>query len=116
MTAGLHRVLAIDQGTTGTTALLLDVNGQVVGQASREITQFYPLPGWVEHDPNEIWDSCLSVISEVLQTSGTAPAQIDSIGITNQRETTVVWERETGRPVSNAIVWQCRRTAPLCAT
>ena len=107
-------ILAIDQGTTGTTALLLDRSGRVLGRASREITQIYPEPGWVEHSPQEILDSCLRVSDELLRKTGVSPRQIDAIGITNQRETTLVWDRHTGEPVSNAVVWQCRRSAPIC--
>ena len=107
-------ILAIDQGTTGTTALAVDHSGNVVGQAYREITQVYPQPGWVEHDPLELFDSCEATVAELLAGAGIHPADVRAIGITNQRETTIVWERATGRPVFNAIVWQCRRTAPMC--
>ena len=107
-------VLAIDQGTTGTTALAVDHSGRVAGQAYREITQMYPQPGWVEHDPLELFDSCEAAVAELLSGAGIGPAEVRAIGITNQRETTIVWERASGRPVFNAIVWQCRRTAPLC--
>lgn len=107
-------ILAIDQGTTGTTSLLVDGSGRVVWQSYREITQIYPQPGWVEHDPNEIFDSVIETVDDLLDATEIGPRQINSIGIANQRETTVIWERATGRPVSNAIVWQCRRTAPLC--
>ena len=107
-------ILTIDQGTTGTTALLLDRFGAVLGRASREIAQVYPKPGWVEHLPREILDSCLHVADELLRETGVFPGQIDAIGITNQRETTLVWDRYTGEPVSNAVVWQCRRSAPIC--
>ncbi len=107
-------ILALDQGTTGTTALLVDHAGRPVAQASRDIAQAYPRPGWVEHDPEEIYQSCLLTSREALRQAGVAPVQVRAIGITNQRETTVVWERATGKPVANAIVWQCRRTAPLC--
>lgn len=107
-------VLAIDQGTTGTTALLVDSSGGVVWQAYQEITQIYPQPGWVEHDPDEIFGSCMAVVDELLEETEISPRQIAAIGITNQRETTVVWDRATGKPVHNAIVWQCRRTASLC--
>ena len=92
----------------------MDGSGRVVWQASLEISQIYPRPGWVEHDPTEIFESCISVIEELLDETEIGPRQVHAIGIANQRETTVVWERETGRPVYNAIVWQCRRTAPLC--
>ncbi len=107
-------ILAIDQGTTGTTALLVDGSGRVLWQAYREITQIYPKPGWVEHNPDEIFDSVIETVEELLEATEISPRQIIAIGITNQRETTVIWDRGTGRPVSNAIVWQCRRTAPLC--
>lgn len=108
------RILSIDQGTTGTTAILWDEQGLPLGRASREHRQYYPQSGWVEHDPEEIWASTLAVIKEALQKAGAEPAQITAIGITNQRETVVFWERSTGKPLANAIVWQCRRTAPLC--
>ena len=107
-------ILAIDQGTTGTTALLLDGVGGVLGRVSREIAQIYPSPGWVEHSPREIFDSCLHVVDELLGATGVSPKQVEAIGITNQRETTLVWDRYTGEPVSNAVVWQCRRSAPIC--
>ena len=107
-------ILAIDQGTTGTTALLLDRSGSVSGRASREIAQLYPEPGWVEHSPQEILDSCLRVADELLRETAISPGHIEAIGITNQRETTLVWDRHTGEPVSNAVVWQCRRSAPIC--
>ncbi len=107
-------ILSIDQGTTGTTAILVDASGRVLWRVSREIAQIYPHPGWVEHDPAELFESCLEVVDELLEETETGPRQIEALGITNQRETTVVWERETGRPVANAVVWQCRRTAALC--
>ena len=107
-------VLAIDQGTTGTTVLLLDQAGQAVGRAYSEFKQIYPRPGWVEHDPEEIWAVTCTVIEKALRESGIPPERIAAIGITNQRETTVLWDRESGKPVHNAIVWQCRRTAPIC--
>ena len=107
-------ILAIDQGTTGTTALLLDGVGGVLGRVSREIAQIYPSPGWVEHSPGEILDSCLHVVDELFGETGVSPEQIEAIGIANQRETTLVWDRYTGEPVSNAVVWQCRRSAPIC--
>ncbi len=107
-------VLALDQGTTSSRAILFDRRGTVRAAAQREFRQIYPQPGWVEHDPEEIWGSQLAVAREALASAGIAPAAVAAIGITNQRETTLLWERETGRPVHNAIVWQCRRTAPLC--
>ena len=107
-------ILAIDQGTTGTTALLVDGSGRVVWHESQEIAQIYPQPGWVEHDPEELFDSCLAVVDELFEETETDPRQIEAVGIANQRETTLVWDRETGEPVHNAVVWQCRRSAPLC--
>jgi glycerol kinase len=107
-------ILVIDQGTTGSAALLFDEEGQIVSSADREIRQIYPQPGWVEHDPKEIFRTSLVVAQEALQKAGLTASQVRGMGITNQRETTVVWDRRTGEPVSNAIVWQCRRTAPLC--
>ncbi|MCK4697997.1 MAG: glycerol kinase GlpK, partial [Dehalococcoidia bacterium] len=107
-------ILALDQGTTGSTALLFDEEGQVVSSAYREVQQFYPQPGWVEQDPQELLRTSVAVVQEALQKAGVVVAQVRGVGITNQRETTVVWDRHTGEPVSNAIVWHCRRTAPLC--
>jgi glycerol kinase len=107
-------ILAIDEGTTGSSALLIDREGQVTARAYRELHQIFPQPGWVEHDPDEILRNCITVIREVVQKAGISFTDIKGIGITNQRETIVVWERATGKPVYNAIVWQCRRTAPLC--
>lgn len=107
-------IIAIDQGTTGTTAMLIDGTGVPLWTTSREIRQIYPRPGWVEHDPIELFESCLETIDELLEIAETHPRAIAGIGITNQRETLVMWDRRTGEPVSNAIVWQCRRTADLC--
>ncbi len=107
-------ILAIDQGTTSSRAILFDRDGRIRGQANREFKQIYPEPGWVEHNPNEIWESVRFTINEVLRLSGASYSEIDSIGITNQRETTVIWDRRTGRPIHNAIVWQCRRTSARC--
>jgi glycerol kinase len=106
-------LLAIDQGTTSTRAILFDDNAKIVGAAGRELKQFFPADGWVEHDPKEIWRAVLDVCREVMNQI--SPAQVAAIGITNQRETTVVWDRETGEPIYRAIVWQDRRTADLCA-
>lgn len=106
-------VLALDQGTTSSRALLFDASGSVLGVAQREFTQHYPRPGWVEHDPLEIWSSQLQVARDVLQQAGVAPSDVAAVGITNQRETTIVWERATLRPIHPAIVWQDRRTAHL---
>ena len=107
-------VLALDQGTTSSRAILFDRAGSIRAVAQREFTQIYPRPGWVEHDPIEIWATQSGVMAEVLAKAAIEPAAVAAIGITNQRETTVLWERATGRPVANAIVWQDRRTAPLC--
>ncbi len=107
-------ILAIDQGTTGSAALLFNARGQVISSARREVRQIYPRAGWVEHDPGELFITSLTVAREALQKAGITASQVNGIGITNQRETTIVWDRSTGEPVSNAIVWQCRRTAPLC--
>ena len=107
-------VIALDQGTTSSRCILFDREQNIIGVAQREFTQHYPQPGWVEHDPMEIWSSQYSVLTEVLAQSGVSPAEIAAIGITNQRETTIVWDKNTGRPIYNAIVWQCRRTASLC--
>lgn len=110
----MRYLLALDQGTTSSRAILFDENGALVGMAQREFAQLFPQPGWVEHDPLEIWETQIGVAREVLHQTGVDPHQVAAIGITNQRETTVVWERKTGRPIANAIVWQDRRTAPHC--
>jgi glycerol kinase len=107
-------ILSLDQGTTSSRAILYDREGNVVKAAQKEFTQIYPKAGWVEHDPMEIWGSQSGVVSEILATTGITPEEIAAIGITNQRETTVVWDRQTGKPVYNAIVWQCRRTSGIC--
>ena len=107
-------ILALDQGTTSSRAIIYDHNGKVVKIAQKEFTQIYPKAGWVEHDPMEIWGSQSGVVSELLATTGITGEEIAAIGITNQRETTVVWEKKTGKPVYNAIVWQCRRTSAIC--
>ncbi len=104
-------IMALDQGTTSSRCILFDRNGTMCSVAQREFAQIYPQPGWVEHDPMEIWSSQLSVAVEALGKIGAAVEEVAAIGITNQRETTVVWDRRTGKPVYNAIVWQCRRTA-----
>ena len=109
-----NHILAIDQGTTGSTALLFDKGGRALSSAYRELHQVYPRPGWVEHDPKELLSTSLAVAREALEKEGVGLSDVCGIGITNQRETTIVWDRHTGEPVSNAIVWQCRRTAPLC--
>ncbi len=107
-------LLALDQGTTSSKAILFDDKGQIVARKNKEFPQIYPQPGWVEHDPLDIWNSQLDVARDVIAMSGVNPSDISAIGITNQRETTVVWDRHTGKPVYNAIVWQCRRTADTC--
>ncbi len=109
-----HYILALDQGTTSTRAILFDREQNIVGTAQREITQYFPKPGWVEQDALEIYASAVSVISEVIAKTDTKESDIAAIGITNQRETTVVWDRTTGKPICRAIVWQCRRTAAFC--
>ena len=106
-------VIALDQGTTSSRAMLVDADGRVVDAVQNPFPQRYPQPGWVEHDPLDILSSQLGALAELTVSHGLGPADIAAIGITNQRETTVVWNRETGRPVGNAIVWQCRRTAPI---
>jgi len=107
-------VLAIDQGTTGTRAVLLNREGEITALSYRELTQYFPRAGWVEHDPEEIWQATLQVVQGVLSEAKVSGTDIASIGITNQRETTILWEKDSGKPVYRAIVWQCRRTAPLC--
>jgi glycerol kinase len=107
-------VLALDQGTTSSRALVFDREGAVRGSAQQEFRQIFPQPGWVEHDATEIWATQSGVLHEALAKAGVGPRDIAAIGITNQRETTVLWDRRTGRPVANAIVWQDRRTAPFC--
>ncbi|WP_419852696.1 glycerol kinase GlpK [Actinobacillus pleuropneumoniae] len=108
-------IIALDQGTTSSRAVLLDKNANIVEVSQREFTQIYPQVGWVEHNPMEIWATQSSTLNEVVAKVGITSDKIAAIGITNQRETTIVWEKETGKPVYNAIVWQCRRTADICA-
>ncbi|MER8864456.1 glycerol kinase GlpK [Mesorhizobium sp. M0751] len=107
-------ILAIDQGTTSSRAILFDDKMKVVGSGQKEFTQYYPASGWVEHDPEEIWASVVETVKAALKTAGRNAAEVAAIGITNQRETVVIWDKETGKPIHNAIVWQDRRTAPLC--
>ena len=107
-------ILALDQGTTSSRAIVFDQNANIVATGQREFQQIFPRPGWVEHDPNEIWATQIAVATEALGRAHLRPRDIAAIGITNQRETTVVWDRETGAPVYNAIVWQDRRTADYC--
>jgi len=106
-------ILALDQGTTSSRAIIFDHDSKILGVSQQEFTQYYPQPGWVEHDPQQIWQTQYTVIEEVLAKTGVAITEIAAVGITNQRETTVVWDRITGVPVAPAIVWQCRRTAEL---
>lgn len=107
-------ILSLDQGTTSSRAILFNHQGRIVGTAQKEITQIYPKAGWVEHDAMEIWGTQIGVAREVIETAGIRPEAIAAIGITNQRETTVVWDKSTGKPICNAIVWQCKRTADFC--
>jgi glycerol kinase len=111
-----RHILALDQGTTGSRAFIFDSRGKVVAESYREFPQYYPKPGWVEHDADEIWASCVRVIQEAVKKSKIDPRSIAAIGITNQRETTIVWDRKTSQPLHRAIVWQCRRTAAMCAS
>ena len=108
-------LLALDQGTSSSRSIVFDEQGHIVASAQREFRQIFPQPGWVEHDPNEIWDSQLATAHEALAKAGLKAADIAAIGITNQRETTVLWHRRSGQPVHNAIVWQDRRSEPFCA-
>ncbi|MEO6549764.1 MAG: FGGY family carbohydrate kinase, partial [Ferruginibacter sp.] len=107
-------ILALDQGTTSSRAIIFDHDGQIQSIAQKEFTQIFPQPGWVEHDPNEIWASQASVAAEATVKMGINGTNIKAIGITNQRETTIVWDRLTGEAIYNAIVWQDRRTADFC--
>ena len=107
-------IMALDAGTTSNRCILFDKKGNMICTAQKEFTQIFPKPGWVEHDPNEIWDTQRAVAMEAMNKAGTMPEDIAAIGITNQRETTIVWDKKTGEPVYNAIVWQCRRTSEFC--
>jgi glycerol kinase len=107
-------ILAIDQGTTGSTIIIFNKKGQIVSRAYREFPQIFPKPGWVEHDPNKIWQSVKLTITDALRSGKIKSSEIAAIGITNQRETTIIWDKKTGKPIFNAIVWQDRRTAPIC--
>ncbi|CUO11841.1 glycerol kinase GlpK [Clostridium disporicum] len=107
-------IVALDQGTTSSRAIIFDKEQNIYGIAQKEFTQIYPKEGWVEHNPMEIWSSQYGVLQEVMAKTNIKPEQIAAIGITNQRETTIVWDKETGEPIYNAIVWQCRRTAKIC--
>src|SRR5437762_12888333 len=110
----MPHVLAIDARTTGVTVLVVDDAGAVVSRGYREFPQSFPRPGWVEHDPDAWWAATLAASSEALRSAGVEPSAAAAVGITNQRETTVVWDRSTLRPIHPAIVWQDRRTAPAC--
>ena len=107
-------MMALDAGTTSNRCILFDKNGRIVALAQKEFTQYFPKPGWVEHDPDEIWSTMLGVAVEAMTKAGVSADDIAGIGITNQRETTIVWDRKTGEPIYNAIVWQCRRTSEFC--
>src|SRR5690606_29013322 len=107
-------ILAIDQGTTSTTVVLFDRAAQPLLKVTNDFQQVFPKPGWVEHNPEEIWQTVTKGIQEVLSRTGTNPQDIAAIGMTKQRETTLIWDRETGTPIYNAIVWQCRRTTAEC--
>ena len=109
-------ILSIDQGTTGTTVLVLSPHGEILGRGYSEFQQIFPQPGWVSHNASEIWDTTLKVIGIAIADAGITSSELKGIGITNQRETTVIWDRKTGEPVHDAIVWQCRRTSDLCDT
>ena len=107
-------IMALDAGTTSNRCILFNREGKICSVAQKEFTQIFPNPGWVEHDADEIWSTQLGVAVEAMQKIGVTAEQIAGIGITNQRETTILWDKETGEPIYNAIVWQCRRTSQLC--
>ncbi|PZS11400.1 MAG: glycerol kinase, partial [Solirubrobacterales bacterium] len=107
-------ILAIDQGTTGTTCLVFDEQAQPIGRGYREFAQHFPRPGWVEHDVDEIWEVTHAVAGEALQDAGLGPGELRAVGITNQRETVCAWDPDSGEPLHRAIVWQDRRTAGRC--
>jgi len=107
-------LMALDQGTTSSRCILFNQKGEIASEVHREFTQIFPKDGWVEHDPIQIWESQVSVAYEAMLRVGATYKDISAIGITNQRETVVVWEKDTGKPICNAIVWQCRRTASDC--
>ena len=109
-------IMALDSGTTSNRCILFNRKGEICSVAQKEFTQYFPRPGWVEHDAEEIFDTMLAVARQALSNIGATAEDIAAIGITNQRETTVVWNRSTGHPICNAIVWQCRRTAEFCQT
>lgn len=107
-------IVALDQGTTSSRAIVFDRKGTIISKAQREFRQIYPKPGWVEHDPEDIWETQIDVMRKAIAAAGIGVADVAAIGITNQRETTIIWDRKTGKPIYNAVVWQCRRTADLC--
>ena len=107
-------ILALDQGTTSSRAMVFDAEGRVVALAQRPFEQLFPQPGWVEHRPEDIWNSQIGAAREALRLAGITAPEVAAIGVANQRETTLVWDRTTGEPIGNAIVWQCRRTAARC--
>jgi len=107
-------ILALDQGTTSSRAMVFNKEGDIVSVAQKEFTQYYPQPGWVEHNAKEIWSSQATVLAEAILNAGITANNVAAIGITNQRETTIIWDKETGAPLYNAIVWQDRRTADFC--
>src|SRR6202165_2559725 len=115
MSTGAELILAIDQGTTGSTAVVVDRTGRSRGRANVELPQHFPRPGWVEHDPTEIWATVLASVERALAVAGANASDIAAIGITNQRETTLVWDRASSTPIHRAIVWQDRRTHDVCA-
>jgi glycerol kinase len=107
-------IIALDQGTTSSRSIVFDKEQNILGISQKEFTQIYPKEGWVEHDPLEIWATQYGVLQEVIAKTNISQDEVAAIGITNQRETTIVWDKNTGNPVYNAIVWQCRRTADIC--
>lgn len=111
--SAMKYIMALDQGTTSSRCILFDYSGCAVATVQREFRQYFPKPGWVEHDAEEIWQTTLEVSRQAMEAAGASASDIAAIGITNQRETTVIWDKETGEPISRAIVWQCRRTAPI---
>ncbi|MCK5197430.1 MAG: glycerol kinase, partial [Spirochaetales bacterium] len=112
----MSHIIALDQGTTSSRALLIDKSGTILGSAQKEFPQIYPRAGWVEHDPMDIWNVQFEMLQKLISEQKVKPAEIAAIGITNQRETTILWDKNTGKPVYNAIVWQCRRTADYCSS
>lgn len=107
-------LMALDQGTTSSRCIIFNREGEIVSVAQKEFRQYYPQSGWVEHDPMEIWSTQMGVAREALERLGVTSREIAALGITNQRETTILWDKETGEPICPAIVWQCRRTADIC--